>query len=213
VKASRKKSGQSRKHLGKEKTPQEQLKQPPEESPEDNPQEEPQDSGDMQWKCLTCSETEVATSYGYMLLLKHKCTGDKKIKLLVVETGEEVASNLNDALSKGLIGKAKDERTPGEKRGSSAGGPQLTPDMNIRITIVVPPVDILRFKLAKVERPGGLPPLLPPEIKTFDDFVSYCINATFEKVWNMIFVVAPVKAIKEEEDKGKGKEKGNAKGS
>jgi hypothetical protein len=45
-----------------------------------------------------------------MSLIKHSCSGEKQIRLVVIETGEELAANLKQAVSLGLIeGKVKDE--------------------------------------------------------------------------------------------------------
>jgi len=45
-----------------------------------------------------------------MSIIKHRCTGEKQIRLITIETGEELAANLKQAVSLGLIeGRVKDE--------------------------------------------------------------------------------------------------------
>ncbi len=59
-----------------------------------------------------------------MSLIRHKYTGDKQIRLIATETGEELAPNYKQAQSAGLLGKLKEEEVPGKESDSSRGGPQ-----------------------------------------------------------------------------------------
>lgn len=160
---------------------------------------------DMEWRCLVCHATAPPSGSGYMKLVRHPCTGDKQIRLVVIETGEELASNWKEAQAAGLLSKPKDEESPGKELDSSRGGLQVTGDNNIRISITLPAIDLARFNIAKAPRPGGVPALEPDASKSFDEFVHDCINARFEKDWKMVLILAPMKALKEEKEKDDGK--------
>jgi hypothetical protein len=86
-----------------------------------------------------------------MSLIKHQCTGTKQIRLIAIETGEELAINYKQAQSAGLLSKPKDEESPGKELDSSRGGLQVTGDNNIRITITLPAIDLARFNMAKAD--------------------------------------------------------------
>ena len=126
----------------------------PEDHPDDVIQEKTQEDIDREWRCPTCSATAPSTTSGYMTLIKHQCTGEKKIRLIALETGEELAASFREALNAGLLAKLKEERGPGEKQDSSRGGPQLTADNNIRISITLPIIDLALFNIAR--RTSGL---------------------------------------------------------
>ena len=89
------------------------------------------------------------TGSGYMSIIKHTCSDDKQIRLIATETGEELAHDYKQAQSAGLLGKLKDEESPGKKLDSSRGRPQVTGDINIRITITFPAIDLARFNIAR----------------------------------------------------------------
>jgi len=196
AKAAKEKAGESRTKLERVEVSQDS----PGGDSQEISQEKAQGEVDREWRCLTCLATAPPAAAGYMALIKHQCTGEKKVRLVALETGEDLASNFKEAQTAGLLGKLKVEATPRDKKGLSAGGVQLTPDLNIRITITLPAIDIARFKIAKIPRPGGLPALEPDHDKSFDEFVHDCINERFAKVWKMVLVLAPMKALKEEKD-------------
>lgn len=103
---------------------------------------------DREWRCFTCHATAPPTGSGYMSIIKHRCTGDKEIRLVVIETGEELAINWKQAQSVGLLGKLKDEEGSGKESDSSRGGPQVTGDNNIRMTITLSAIDLALFNIA-----------------------------------------------------------------
>jgi hypothetical protein len=90
-----------------------------------------------------------------MTLIKHQCTGEKKIRLIALETGEELAASFKEALNAGLLGKLKQERGPGEKQDSSRGAPQAIGDNNIRITITLPAIDVALFNITRRTSESG----------------------------------------------------------
>jgi hypothetical protein len=59
-----------------------------------------------------------------MSIIKHRCTGDKQIRLIMIETGEELAANYKQAQAAGLVGKLKEEEGPGKELDSSRGDPR-----------------------------------------------------------------------------------------
>ena len=124
-------------------------------SPQETSQEKGQGDVDTEWRCLTCSATAPSTASGYMTLIKHQCTGEKKIRLIALETGEELAASFKEALNAGLLGKLKEERGPGEKQDSSRGAPQAIGDNNIRITITLPAIDVALFNIARRTSESG----------------------------------------------------------
>jgi hypothetical protein len=90
-----------------------------------------------------------------MSIIKHRCTGDREVRLVVIETGEELAANWKQAQSAGLLGKLKEEEGPGKELDSSRGGPQVTGDNNIRMTITLPAIDLARFNIARRTSESG----------------------------------------------------------
>ena len=48
---------------------------------------------DMEWRCLTCNANAPPSGSGYMKLVRHLCSGEKQIRLVAVDTGEELAKN------------------------------------------------------------------------------------------------------------------------
>lgn len=56
----------------------------------------------LEWRCLTCKATEAPTGKGYMNLLKHSCD-NRKVRLVDTDTGEELATNIKQAIAKGLV--------------------------------------------------------------------------------------------------------------
>jgi hypothetical protein len=88
---------------------------------------------DIEWRCITCSTTAPPSASGYMSLIKHKCTGTKQIRLIAIETGEELALNLRQAQAAGLVRKLKPEEGSGEKGDSSRGGFEINLAVNIRL--------------------------------------------------------------------------------
>jgi hypothetical protein len=58
-----------------------------------------------------------------MSTIRHKCSGDRQIRLVVIETVEELASNYKQAHSADPLGKLKDEESPGKESDSSRGRP------------------------------------------------------------------------------------------
>jgi hypothetical protein len=90
-----------------------------------------------------------------MTLVRHPCTGDKQIRLVVIETSEELAKNWKEAHSASLLSKPKDEGVLGEKADSSRGGPQVTGDNNIRITTTLPAIDVALFNIARRTSESG----------------------------------------------------------
>jgi hypothetical protein len=159
--ASRKKEGKVAKI--KEKTGESRTKSEKGEVSQDGSGGDPQEisqektQGDVlrEWRCLTCLATAPPVAAGYMALIKHQCTGSKQIRLIALETGEELASNFKEAQNAGLLGKLKAEAAPGDKKGLSAGGLQLTPDLNIRITITLPAIDLALFNIARRTSESG----------------------------------------------------------
>jgi hypothetical protein len=119
----------------------------PEDHPDDVIQEKTQEDIDREWRCLTCSATAPSTTSGYMTLIKHQCTGKKKIRMIALENNEELAGSLKEAQAAGLLGKLKEEESPGKESDSPRGGPQITDDNNIRITITLPIIDLARFNI------------------------------------------------------------------
>jgi hypothetical protein len=154
AKATKEKKGESKEKSGAAKKA-----DIPPEGTEDNPQENPlekvQGEVDREWRCLTCSATAPPSASGYMTLIKHQCTGEKKIRLIALETGEELAAIFKEALNAGLLGKLKEERGPGEKQDSSRGAPQVTGDNNIRIAITLPAIDVALFNIARRTSESG----------------------------------------------------------
>jgi hypothetical protein len=90
-----------------------------------------------------------------MKLARHPYTGDKQTRLVVIETGEELAKNRKEAHSAGLLSKPKDEGVPGEKVDSSRGGLGLTADNNITITTTPPAIDVALFNIARRTSESG----------------------------------------------------------
>jgi hypothetical protein len=90
-----------------------------------------------------------------MNLIKHKCSGKKEIKLIALENGEELASNFKEALAAGLLGKLKEEESPGKESDSSRGALQVTGDNNIRMTITLSAIDLARFNIARRTSESG----------------------------------------------------------
>ena len=85
-----------------------------------------------------------------MSTIRHRCSGDRQIRLVVIETGEELAANLKQAVSLGLIEwKVKDE-TAGQKTGG-----QVTSDGTIGITITLPATDVALFNIARRTSESG----------------------------------------------------------
>jgi hypothetical protein len=104
---------------------------------------------DLEWRCLACHATAPPSGSGYMSIIRHRCSGDKQIRLIATETGEELALNYKQAQSAGPLGKLKDEESPGKELDSSRGAPQVTGGNNIRITITLPAIDLARFNIAR----------------------------------------------------------------
>jgi hypothetical protein len=150
AKAAKGKSGESRR-----KSEETENSQGTEDNPQEASQEKAQEDVDREWKCLTCSTTAPSTASGYMTLIKHQCTGEKKIRLIALETGEELAASFKEALNAGLLGKLKEERGPGEKQDSSRGAPQAIGDNNIRITITLPAIDVALFNITRRTSESG----------------------------------------------------------
>ena len=69
----------------------------------------------LEWRCLTCGATAPPTPGEYMTLIRHVCTGKRVVRLIDTATGEEVASNTRQALSRGLIQTAKDSKEAKEE--------------------------------------------------------------------------------------------------
>jgi hypothetical protein len=90
-----------------------------------------------------------------MSIIRHRCSGDKQIRLIATETGEELALNYKQAQSAGPLGKLKDEESPGKELDSSRGAPQVTGDNNIRITITLPAIDVALFNIARRTSESG----------------------------------------------------------
>jgi hypothetical protein len=151
AKATKEKTGESRTKLEKREVSQDS----PGGDSQEISQEKTQRDVLREWRCLTCLATAPPVAAGYMSLIKHQCTGSKQIRLIALETGEELASNFKEAQVAGLLGKLKAEAAPGDKKGLSAGGLQLTPDLNIRITITLPAIDLALFNIARRTSESG----------------------------------------------------------
>ena len=151
AKAAKEKAGESRTKLERVEVSQDS----PGGDSQEISQEKAQGEVDREWRCLTCLATAPPAAAGYMALIKHQCTGEKKVRLVALETGEDLASNFKEAQTAGLLGKLKVEATPRDKKGLSAGGVQLTPDLNIRITISLPAIDLARFNIARRTSESG----------------------------------------------------------
>ena len=149
AKIAQEKTGKTQEKTRKVEPPPENPDNSPEENLLENPEDVTQQDVDREWRCLTCGETAPSTSSGYMSLIKHKCSGEKEIRLIVLENGEELASNFKEALAAGLLGKLKEEESPGKESDSSRGALQVTGDNNIRITITLPAIDLARFNIAR----------------------------------------------------------------
>lgn len=72
----------------------------------------------LEWRCLTCGITAPPTGKDYILNLKHTPCKDRKIRLIDIDSGEELASNIPQAQRLGLIPK-KPKKKKG-KRDSTA---------------------------------------------------------------------------------------------
>jgi hypothetical protein len=87
AKRARKKTGRSRIKSGKTKDPQGTEDNPPD-NPQDTSQGKAQEDIDREWRCLTCSATAPSSTTGYVTLIKHQCTGEKKIRMIAIENSE-----------------------------------------------------------------------------------------------------------------------------
>lgn len=73
----------------------------------------------LEWRCLTCGITAPPTAKDYASKLKHPCE-DRKIHLIDIDTGEDLASNIPQAQALGLIAKKdKDKRPPVNPEGKT----------------------------------------------------------------------------------------------
>ena len=145
AKAAKEKTGESRTESGNPDISQ----QGDTDDPQEISQAKTQGEVDREWRCLTCSATAPSTASGYMSLIKHECTGKKEIRLIAIETGDELASNFKEAQSSGLLGKLKDDTSPIEKGDLSKGAARISSDNNIKVTITLPAIDLARFNIAR----------------------------------------------------------------
>lgn len=79
----------------------------------------------LEWRCLTCGITAPPTAEDYPSILNHPCD-NRKIRLVDVDTGEVLASNIPQAQRKGLIsgknkGKPKGKKSPIDVNGNESG--------------------------------------------------------------------------------------------
>jgi hypothetical protein len=65
-----------------------------------------------EWRCTTCGAAAAPTGTGYGELTNHPCSGKRKLALVDKDTGEVLATNLTQAISKGFIKKQGMEGTP-----------------------------------------------------------------------------------------------------
>lgn len=160
---------------------------PQQESP---PEERPETSRNLVWKCLTCEKTAPPTSSGYMSFIQHTCT-DRKIWLIDVDSGEQLANNLKKAINLGLV--AGSGGKPGAAPKSEEAGkegevtePQVSSEGIFRYTISLPADAFTLFNLAKAV---GLEKDLE---KPFDEWVWDCITRRFVTDYKMQLILAPV---------------------
>lgn len=77
----------------------------------------------LEWRCLTCGITATPTATGFVSILKHPCD-DRKIHLIDMDTGEDLANNIVQAQSKGLIPR-KDKGKKPSKAETSGKKPSI----------------------------------------------------------------------------------------
>lgn len=65
-----------------------------------------------EWRCTTCGAAAAPTGTGYGELTNHPCSGKRKLALVDKDTGEVLATNLTQAISKGFIKKQGMEGAP-----------------------------------------------------------------------------------------------------
>lgn len=148
----------------------------------------------LEWKCLTCGATAPPTPGAYMGFIQHSCTGKRKIWLVDIETGEQLANNAKQALQMGLI--KKGEKPPGEKlpeekpeakkEEGEITEPQVSSDGFFRYTITLPADAFALFNMAKaagLEKDGDM---------SFDVWVWDCIRKRFEKDYKRQVVLAGI---------------------
>jgi len=79
-------------------------------------EEKKRERRNLEWRCLTCGATAPATGSGYMHIIRQTCpAGNKAICLVDTDTGEELANNIKQAQSLGLIPKKQKPEAKGEK--------------------------------------------------------------------------------------------------
>lgn len=136
----------------------------------------------LEWRCLTCGETAPPTGRDYMQLIKH--AKGHEVRLVDVETGEELASTPKQAIGKGLITKeGAVSKVPGEKVDVTTL--EVTEEGLIRYTITLPADAFALFNIAKAFG-------MEPEGKSFDEWDWECITARFEKDYKKQLILAPI---------------------
>lgn len=122
----------------------------------------------LEWKCLTCDTSAPPTGKGYSDLLKHACT-DRKIWLVDTDTGEQLANNIRQAQSKGLVAKKGEEGEVKEKAEKEVASPEIIGDGIIRYTVTLPADAFTLFNIVRatdLEKPD----------KLFDEWLWDCIR-------------------------------------
>jgi len=157
--------------------------------------------GDLEWRCLTCGASAPPTPRDYMILIHHACTGQRVVRLIDTDTGEEMASNAKQALSMGLIRKGGDgareevldevgevPETVTKAKGEAKEllDPQISSEGVFRYTIELPADAFALFNIAKG---AGLE---TDREKTFDVWVWDCIRARFRKDYKRQLVLAGI---------------------
>lgn len=135
----------------------------------------------VEWRCLTCGQSAPPTAGDYMGLIRHKCEGKPKIRLVDVTTGEELATNIQQAQAQGLIT---------GKKGKPLTAPQVSSEGIFQYTVTLPADAWTLFHIAKtfgLETDGDKP---------FDEWLWDCIKARFKYDYKKQIILAPVEEEK-----------------
>lgn len=157
-----------------------------EEKPQNEPmgkaEEEPVEpaAANVEWRCLTCGRSVPPTTSDYMGLIRHICEGKPKVRLVDITTGDELATSLQEAQSKGLL-------TPSKRRFEGRiTAPQVSKEGIFNYNITLPADAWTLFHVAKafgLETNGS---------KSFDEWVWDRIRGSFKYEYKMQLILARI---------------------